>query len=87
MPEIPVFDHDAVLRTVEPLEAIDRVRHGFVEYASGEWAMPPKTYLDASPHGDFRAMPASVPAASGEGSKHSPGPYSAAARHRAAQVP
>src|ERR687895_320615 len=58
MPEIPVFDHDAVLRAVEPLDAIDRVRHGFVEYASGEWAMPPKTYLDASPNGDFRAMPA-----------------------------
>ncbi|MDQ4049870.1 MAG: ornithine cyclodeaminase family protein [Actinomycetota bacterium] len=58
MPEIPVFDHDAVLRAVDPLDAIERVRHGFVEYASGEWAMPPKTYLDASPNGDFRAMPA-----------------------------
>ena len=58
MPEIPVFDHDAVLRAVDPLEAIERVRHGFVEYASGQWAMPPKTYLDASPNGDFRAMPA-----------------------------
>ena len=57
MPEIPVFDHDAVLRAVEPLEAIERVRHAFVEYASGEWVMPPKTYLDASPNGDFRAMP------------------------------
>ncbi len=58
MPELPVFDHDAVLRAVDPLDAIERVRHGFVEYASGEWAMPPKTYLDASPNGDFRAMPA-----------------------------
>ena len=58
MPEIAVFDHDAVLRAVTPLEAIDRVRHGFVEYASGEWTMPPKVYLDASPNGDFRAMPA-----------------------------
>lgn len=58
MPEIPVFDHDAVLAAVDPLEAIDRVRHGFVEYASGEWTMPPKVYLDASPNGDFRAMPA-----------------------------
>ena len=58
MSEIAVFDHDAVLRAVDPLEAIERVRHGFVEYASGEWTMPPKTYLDAWPHGDFRAMPA-----------------------------
>jgi ornithine cyclodeaminase/alanine dehydrogenase-like protein (mu-crystallin family) len=58
VPEIPVFDHDSVLAAVDPLEAIERVRHGFVEYASGEWAMPPKVYLDAAPHGDFRAMPA-----------------------------
>jgi len=58
VPEIPVFDHDTVLQAVDPLEAIDRVRHGFVEYASGEWVMPPKVYLDASPNGDFRAMPA-----------------------------
>ena len=58
MPEIAVFDHDAVLRAVHPLDAVDRVRQAFVEYASGQWAMPPKTYLDASPNGDFRAMPA-----------------------------
>ena len=58
MPEILVLDHDAVLRAVQPLDAIDHVRHGFVEYASGEWVMPPKIYLDASPGGDFRAMPA-----------------------------
>ena len=58
MSEIPVFSHDAVLGAVSPAEAIERVREGFVEYASGEWAMPPKVYLDASPNGDFRAMPA-----------------------------
>ena len=56
--EIPVFNHDAVLAAVAPEEAIERVRQGFVEYASGEWSMPPKLYLDASPAGDFRAMPA-----------------------------
>ena len=56
--EIPVFDSESVLRAVSPLEAIGRVRQGFVEYAGGEWAMPPKVYLDASPAGDFRAMPA-----------------------------
>ncbi len=58
MPEIPTFDSAAVLSAVDPTEAIERVREGFVEYASGEWAMPAKVYLDASPNGDFRAMPA-----------------------------
>src|SRR3954447_158722 len=58
MPEIPVFSHEAVLEAIPPLEAIERVRDGFVAYAGGEWAMPPKVYLDASPNGDFRAMPA-----------------------------
>jgi alanine dehydrogenase len=56
--QIPVFAHDTVLQAVSPLEAIRHVREGFVEYAGGEWAMPPKVYLDASPNGDFRAMPA-----------------------------
>ncbi|HLL87310.1 MAG TPA: ornithine cyclodeaminase family protein [Thermoleophilaceae bacterium] len=58
MPEIPVFDHDAVLAAVSPEEAIDRVRDAFVRFAHGEWRMPPKIYLDADPNGDFRAMPA-----------------------------
>jgi alanine dehydrogenase len=47
-----------VLDAVTPLEAIERVRDAFVRFASGEWAMPPKLYLDAAPAGDFRAMPA-----------------------------
>jgi alanine dehydrogenase len=58
VPEIPVFSQQAVLEAVSPLEAVERVREGFVKYAGGEWAMPPKVYLDASPNGDFRAMPA-----------------------------
>jgi alanine dehydrogenase len=58
VPEVPVFDHDAVLRAVSPLDAIDRVRDGFVQYATGDWQMPPKVYLVAPPAGDFRAMPA-----------------------------
>ncbi|MBD0283476.1 MAG: ornithine cyclodeaminase family protein [Thermoleophilaceae bacterium] len=58
MPEIPVFPHDTVLAAISPAEAIDRVRDGFVEYAGGEWEMPPKIYLNAPPNGDFRAMPA-----------------------------
>jgi alanine dehydrogenase len=58
MPEIPVFDHDAVLKAVSPVEAIERVRDGFVRHAAREWEMPAKTYLLAPPNGDFRAMPA-----------------------------
>ncbi len=57
MSEIPVFDHDAILRAIAPAEAIERVRDGFVRYAHDEWQMPPKVYLAAA-HGDFRAMPA-----------------------------
>jgi ornithine cyclodeaminase/alanine dehydrogenase-like protein (mu-crystallin family) len=56
--DIPIFDHDAVLAAVPPLEAVERVRDGFVRHAAGEWQMPPKVYLDAAPRGDFRAMPA-----------------------------
>jgi alanine dehydrogenase len=58
VPELPVFSEADVFAAISPAEAIDRVRHGFVEYAAGDWEMPPKLYLDALPHGDFRAMPA-----------------------------
>jgi alanine dehydrogenase len=58
VPEIPAFAHETVLGAISPGEAIERVREGFVEYAGGEWQMPPKVYIDAYPHGDFRAMPA-----------------------------
>jgi alanine dehydrogenase len=58
MPDLAVFGHDAVLAAVSPLEAIERVRDGFVRHASGEWEMPAKVYLEAPPNGDFRAMPA-----------------------------
>jgi alanine dehydrogenase len=58
VPEILVFPQQAVLSAVSPAQAIDRVRDGFVEYAGGEWQMPPKVYVDAHPNGDFRAMPA-----------------------------
>src|SRR5215208_1778910 len=58
MAEVLAFPQDAVLQAIQPEEAIERVRDGFVEYAGNEWQMPPKTYLDASPNGDFRAMPA-----------------------------
>jgi alanine dehydrogenase len=53
-----VFSREEVLRAISPGEAIERVREGFVEYAGGEWQMPPKVYLESYPNGDFRAMPA-----------------------------
>jgi ornithine cyclodeaminase/alanine dehydrogenase-like protein (mu-crystallin family) len=58
VPELALFDHEAVLAAVTPADAIELVRDGFVRHASGEWRMPPKLYLDAPPLGDFRAMPA-----------------------------
>ena len=58
MADLLVFPQDLVLQAIDPAEAIERVRDGFVEYAGNEWQMPPKVYLDASPNGDFRAMPA-----------------------------
>jgi alanine dehydrogenase len=57
MAKIPVLDHDGVLAAVSPVEAIERVRDGFVSFARGEWQMPAKTYLPSPPNGDFRAMP------------------------------
>src|SRR6185503_14251518 len=58
MTDVPVFDHDAVLAAVSPLDAIERVRDAFVRYETGDWEMPPKIYLVVPPNGDFRAMPA-----------------------------
>ena len=58
MPDLPVFDHDAVLAAVSPLDAVEHVRDGFVRHAAGEWEMPPKVYLNVPAGGDFRAMPA-----------------------------
>jgi len=55
---IPVLDANAVLAAVSPAEAIERTRLAFERHAGGEWAMPPKVYLDSPPNGDFRAMPA-----------------------------
>jgi ornithine cyclodeaminase/alanine dehydrogenase-like protein (mu-crystallin family) len=55
---VPVFDAAAVFAAVSPAEAIERTRIAFLRHHSGEWVMPAKTYLDAPPAGDFRAMPA-----------------------------
>ena len=58
MPSVPVFDADAVLAAVTPPAAIERTRTAFLRHHAGEWVMPAKTYVDAPPAGDFRAMPA-----------------------------
>jgi alanine dehydrogenase len=55
---LPVLGHDAVLAAVAPAAAIEHVRRGFAAHHAGEWTMPSKVYLEAPPHGDFRAMPA-----------------------------
>lgn len=54
----PIFDAAAVFAAVPPAEAIERTRLAFLRHHAGEWVMPAKTYVDAPPHGDFRAMPA-----------------------------
>jgi ornithine cyclodeaminase/alanine dehydrogenase-like protein (mu-crystallin family) len=58
VPELPVLDHNAVLQAVSAPDAIERVREGLIRFHAGQWAMPPKVYLDSPPFGDFRAMPA-----------------------------
>jgi alanine dehydrogenase len=55
---IPVLTNDCVLAAVDAPTAIERTRLAFERHARGEWVMPAKVYLDSSPHGDFRAMPA-----------------------------
>ena len=55
---VPVLGHDAVLAAVSPAQAIGHVRGAFSAHHAGEWTMPSKIYLQAPPHGDFRAMPA-----------------------------
>jgi alanine dehydrogenase len=55
---IPFLTDDNVLAAVSPEQAVEAVREGFIAYARREWDMPPKTYVEAYPNGDFRAMPA-----------------------------
>lgn len=53
-----VLDSAAVLRAVSPARAVELTAGAFRRHHAGEWKMPPKTYVDAPPDGDFRAMPA-----------------------------
>ena len=47
-----------MLAAVSPAQAIERVSDAFAAHHAGSWTMPSKVYLQAPPHGDFRAMPA-----------------------------
>src|SRR3954447_5199838 len=58
MPTIHVLDRETVFAAVSPQAAIAAVQEGFLRHHRGEWAMPPKVYLDSPGFGDFRAMPA-----------------------------
>ena len=55
---IAFFSAADVHRAVSPERAVEAVRDAFIDYARGEWTMPPKVYVAAYPAGDFRAMPA-----------------------------
>ena len=55
---IAFFSAADVHRAVSPERAVEAVRDAFIDYARGEWTMPPKVYVPAYPAGDFRAMPA-----------------------------
>ena len=55
---VPFLSGRHVEAAVTPTRAVQSVRDAFVEYARGEWTMPPKVYVPAYPAGDFRAMPA-----------------------------
>ncbi len=58
MTEVRMIDAEAVFAAVSPADAVERTRTAFERHHAGEWVMPAKTYVDAPPHGDFRAMPA-----------------------------
>ena len=58
MSRLTVLDHDAVLATVTPADAVRHVREAFLRHRRGAWTMPSKVYLDVPRRGDFRAMPA-----------------------------
>jgi ornithine cyclodeaminase/alanine dehydrogenase-like protein (mu-crystallin family) len=58
MTEARTFDAEAVFAAVSAAEAVERTRTAFLRHHAGEWVMPAKTYVDAPPNGDFRAMPA-----------------------------
>ena len=57
VPALTALDQAAVARAVSPEQAIERVCDGLLRFHRGEWAMPPRVYLENPPFGDRRAMP------------------------------
>jgi alanine dehydrogenase len=53
-----LIDAEAVLAAVPPARAVEITADAFRRHRAGEWAMPPKAYIDAPGVGDYRAMPA-----------------------------
>lgn len=53
-----VLDSRAVFAAVSATDAVGLVAEAFERHHRGEWEMPPKSYVEAPPDGDFRAMPA-----------------------------
>ncbi len=53
-----MIDAEEVFAAVSPADAVAWTRTAFERHQAGDWVMPAKTYVDAPPHGDFRAMPA-----------------------------
>lgn len=53
-----VIDAEAVFAAVPPERAVELTAAAFRRHHAGEWAMPPKAYIDAPGVGDYRAMPA-----------------------------
>ncbi len=48
-----VLDSAAVLAAIAPARAVELAAEAFRRHHAGEWEMPPKTYVDAPPDGDF----------------------------------
>jgi alanine dehydrogenase len=53
-----LLDSAAVLAAIPPARAVELTAEAFRRHHAGDWEMPPKTYVEAPPGGDFRAMPA-----------------------------
>jgi ornithine cyclodeaminase/alanine dehydrogenase-like protein (mu-crystallin family) len=53
-----------ILPLLDMQEIIPAVEDAFLQFATGNAQMPPKSYLTVD-KGDFRAMPASLPGAAG----------------------
>jgi alanine dehydrogenase len=51
-------DSASIFAAIDPARAVELTAAAFERHHAGDWEMPPKTYVEAPPDGDFRAMPA-----------------------------